>query len=129
MASESPAITRVVAAVVQQQGRYLVCQRPLKKRHGGLWEFPGGKIEADETLQQAIERELAEELGVAVAEVGQVRFERRDPGSDFLILFVEAVITGAPQALEHLALTWGTAQELAALPLAPSDREFVLTLT
>lgn len=127
--AERRTATRVVAAVIQQGGKYLVCQRPHEKRHGGLWEFPGGKIEGEETLEQAVQRELSEELGVAVTRVGPAQFERRDPGSDFVILFVETTIAGTPQPLEHLALAWATVQELVKLPLAPSDREFMLTLT
>jgi 8-oxo-dGTP diphosphatase len=71
---------RVLAAVIQVGERYLVCLRPSHKRHGGLWEFPGGKVEGDETLQDAARRELKEELGVGVVLTGECVFSSRDPG-------------------------------------------------
>ena len=55
---------RVLATVIRRDGRLLVCQRPSHKRHGGLWEFPGGKVEPGESDLAASRRELAEELGV-----------------------------------------------------------------
>jgi len=60
----APAPVRVVAAVVRRGDDYLVCQRPAHKRHGGLWEFPGGKLEEGEDPRRGLERELEEELGV-----------------------------------------------------------------
>ena len=116
---------RVVAAVVARDGRLLVCQRPAHKRHGGLWEFPGGKCEPGESDAEAVARELREELGVAVVAVGAERFAVRDAGSPFLIAFVPVEIAGEPVCHEHTALRWGTPHELAQLALAPSDRRFV----
>jgi mutator protein MutT len=116
---------RVIAAVVTDGDRLLVCQRPPHKRHGGLWEFPGGKCEPGESDTQAADRELREELGVAVAECGPELAAFHDPGSPFLIAFVRAEIRGEPTCHEHTALCWGTPDELAALPLAPTDRRFV----
>ena len=63
-------LVRVIAAVVWRGDRLLVCQRPAHKRHGGLWEFPGGKVEAGESDAAAARRELREELGVEVTAVG-----------------------------------------------------------
>jgi len=71
----------VLAAVVQREDRFLICQRPAHKRHGGLWEFPGGKLEPGETHEHAARRELAEELDVAVRTVGRMLFSIADPGS------------------------------------------------
>ena len=116
---------RVVAAVVTRDDRFLVCQRPSHKRHGGLWEFPGGKCEDGESDADAIRRELREELGVEAAIVGDEELAIEDDGSPFLIAFVPVAITGAPACHEHAALAWGTLEELATLPLAPSDRRFV----
>src|SRR5262249_15198793 len=59
-----------LAAVIERDGRYLVCQRRAHKRHGSLWEFPGGKVEPGESLMQAAFRELQEELGMRATEVG-----------------------------------------------------------
>jgi mutator protein MutT len=116
---------RVIAAVVTRQDRFLVCQRPPHKRHGGLWEFPGGKCEPGETDTDAIGRELREELGVDVLAVGDEAFAINDPGSPFRIAFLPVTIEGEPVCHEHTALRWGRLAELAQLPLAPSDRRFV----
>jgi 8-oxo-dGTP diphosphatase len=116
---------RVIAAVVAREGRFLVCQRPQTKRHGGLWEFPGGKCEPGEADQEAIGRELREELGVDVVEVSEEAFAIDDPGSAFRIAFLPVTIRGEPVCHEHTALLWGDLAELAQLPLAPSDRRFV----
>lgn len=126
MLSQKPNDTiRVLAAVVRRGDEYLVCRRPLHKRHGGLWEFPGGKCEVGETDEDAARRELAEELGVEVECVGPQLFAVRDPSSPFLIAFVPVVILGEPACLEHTALRWGTPESLIELELAPSDRRFV----
>ena len=121
----APASVRVVAAVVARGDALLVCQRPPHKRHGGLWEFPGGKCEPGESDGDAVRRELREELGVEVLDVGAELVAIGDPGSPFLIAFVPTRIAGEPTCHEHVALRWGTPCELAALPLAPSDRRFV----
>ena len=73
--------TAVLAAVIQRGTSYLVCRRPADKRHGGLWEFPGGKLELGETHFDAAKRELREELGVRALSVGDVMFSVTDPGS------------------------------------------------
>lgn len=116
---------QVVAAVVRREGRYLVCRRPMGKRHGGLWEFPGGKLEPGETLLDAARRELAEELGVRVVAAGACLAALRDPGSPFVVAFHPVEIEGEPACLEHAELRWAAPADLGALPLAPSDRRFV----
>jgi mutator protein MutT len=120
---------RVVAAVIQRSDRYLICQRPPHKRHGGLWEFPGGKLEPGETILDAARRELAEELGVRVLTVGDSIFSIQDPGSEFIIEFYVTQIEGEPKCLEHSSLLWMSLHDLIAQPLAPSDRRFALYLT
>jgi 8-oxo-dGTP diphosphatase len=122
------ALVRVVAAVIRRGDRFLVCQRPPHKRHGGLWEFPGGKCEPGETDADAIRRELQEELGMELVGTGPPIFETRDPGSRFLIVFVPAIASGRPQPYEHSDLRWGTVSEIADLPLAPSDGSLVAFL-
>ena len=119
------ASVRVLAAVVREDDRHLVCQRPAHKRHGGLWEFPGGKVEPGETDLEAMRRELWEELGIEVLALGREVFAIEDAGSPFLIVFVETQISGAPVCKEHTELRWGPLTELSGLPFAPSDRRFV----
>jgi 8-oxo-dGTP diphosphatase len=114
----------VVAAVITRDTRVLVCLRPAHKRHGGLWEFPGGKIEEGETHLDAARRELGEELGVEVISIGEVEFSRADPGSPFRIDFVAAEIRGEPVPLEHEEIAWVAAEQLARLDLAPTDRAY-----
>ena len=115
----------VIAAVIRNGERVLIALRPPHKRHGSLWEFPGGKVIGGESHLETAQRELAEELGVAVLSVGSPVFVARDPGSTFEIHFVETEINGEPMPIEHLALHWATSDELEALPLAPTDAAFV----
>jgi 8-oxo-dGTP diphosphatase len=117
---------RVVASVIERDGKLLVCLRPIHKRHGGLWEFPGGKVEGGESDFEAVRRELAEELEVNVIDVGPVQFSIADPDSPFVIEFLPVTIAGQPQCFEHTALAWMRECELLDLPLAPSDRRYVL---
>ena len=121
----SMALTSVLAAVIERDGNYLVCRRPAHKRHGGLWEFPGGKVEAGETHFEAARRELAEELDVRVLSVDSAIFAVADPGSEFLIEFVPTTILSSPKCLEHTNLRWMSLPDLPSLELAPSDRRFV----
>ena len=116
---------RVLAAVIQQGDRLLLAQRPANKRHGGLWEFPGGKREPGEDDTLTITRELAEELDVRVRAVGPALATHQDPGSRYLIVFVPVTIDGEPRAVEHEALGWFSRAEALALPLAPSDAAFL----
>jgi mutator protein MutT len=116
--------TEVVAAVIERDGKYLLCQRPQGKRYGGLWEFPGGKVLPGESFLDAARRELREELGMVVDRVGEVCLSVPDPGSEFVIHFVDVAANGTPQNLEHADVAWVLADELLSLSLAPSDRTF-----
>lgn len=118
-------LVRVVAAVIDRDGRLLVAQRPLEKRHGGLWELPGGKCEAGETDAVALARELREEFGVRLTHVSAVLAELNDSGSPYLIAFLSAAIEGEPECREHIALCWATVPELMSMPLAPTDHTFI----
>ena len=115
----------VAAAVIVREGRYLVGRRPLHKRHGGLWEFPGGKLLDGETLADAVARELAEELGLEVVRVGSVLARVTDPGSPFVVTFVEVEALGGPRPTEHTEVAWLAPGGLREATLAPADRRFV----
>lgn len=118
----------VVAAVVKRDGLYLLGRRPRSKRHGGLWEFPGGKVHAGESHVQAARRELSEELELRVVSLGARLLSVRDEGSPFVIDFCEAVVEGSPVAHEHEAVGWFTLDALKDMPLAPADARFVASL-
>ena len=118
----------VVAGVVRRGGRVLLCQRPEGKRLGLLWEFPGGKLEAGESPEAALERELREELAIETR-TGRVldalRLDDRN-GGDLLMLFYESeIVRGEPQTVECRALDWTLPKDVAAYDLAPADRLFL----
>lgn len=118
----------VVAAVIHREGRYLVCRRPAHKRHGDLWEFPGGKAMPGETRADAVRRELAEELELRAEAVGDVLLSAADEGSPYVIEFIAASAEGTPVLHEHSDVGWFTPEELHALALAPADARFAAWL-
>jgi 8-oxo-dGTP diphosphatase len=118
----------VIAAVIQRNGHYLVCQRPMNKSHGGMWEFPGGKIEAGETIRDAADRELKEELNLCVLSIGNVRLSILDSASGYVINFVDVEADGDPALFEHTAFLWLLPGELNQVRLAPTDQQFAKRL-
>lgn len=115
----------VVAAVLRRGGVVLLCRRPLAKRHGGLWELPGGKVHAGESPEQALARELDEELGLVLRSAAGALARFDDPGSPFTIAFHPVEADGEPEAREHLEVRWVPVAEAGGYELAPSDRRFV----
>jgi mutator protein MutT len=115
----------VVAAIITRENKVLLGRRPDHKRHGGLWEFPGGKIAEGETEGDAVTRELLEEFGVEATTVGSVVYECRDPGSQFLVQFLDVDIRGTPEPTEHAEIGWFEPTVLRTLSLAPCDARFV----
>ena len=115
----------VAAAVIRRDSTVLLGRRPDHKRHGGLWEFPGGKMEEGETEVDAVTRELLEEFGVETLSVGKVVYECRDPGSPFLVRFFDVGIRGKLEPTEHTEVRWFEPATLPAVSLAPCDARFV----
>jgi 8-oxo-dGTP diphosphatase len=114
----------VVCGVVEDDvGNILVCRRPAGKHLGGLWEFPGGKIDPGETAASALIRELREELGIEVAP-GQSLPEVVWPYETFtirLIPFLCRIVAGKPRPIEHHEIRWCPRGEWADLEWAPAD--------
>ncbi|MEL4320314.1 (deoxy)nucleoside triphosphate pyrophosphohydrolase [Leifsonia sp. YIM 134122] len=113
----------VVGAVIVDSGRVLCAQRGGDGSLAGLWEFPGGKVEVDETPRQALEREIAEELGCQVKVGERVTTTTHEYGFGIVSLttFYCTVVTGSPQLTEHAAVTWLPPTELHRLVWAPAD--------
>ncbi len=114
----------VVCGVLRDnRGAILACQRPPGARLGGLWEFPGGKVEPDEDPAEALRRELREELDVEV-EVGPALNAVTWPAGDppiRLLPFLCSLRQGVPRPLEHTEIRWCRLDEAAALAWAPAD--------
>ena len=117
----------VVAAYVARAGRVMICQRRAEVHNGLKWEFPGGKLEAGESPEAALARELREELDIE-ARVGRVcdavyhRYEDRD----VLVLFYRCEIaSGEPRALDCEAIEWAATEDLKGYDFAGADAEFV----
>lgn len=120
----------VAAAVIEQAGRVLICQRPAGKSCGLLWEFPGGKREQGETLQACAARECREELGVGLAVRGLLA-EATHVYPDrtvHLSFFRAEILDGTVRRLEHNDVRWVPAAELTRYPFCPADEEVVRRL-
>ena len=135
MENSSTVMIVVALALISSDGKVLMQQRPRNKAHGGLWEFPGGKLEPGETPEQAIVREIDEELGVSVeaTDLSPLSFAGERPGSGkrpvLLLLYTASHWQGAPQALEAgTQVFWASVDELLALPMPPLDVPLAQTL-
>lgn len=120
-------MTEVVAALIREGDRFLICQRPAHKARGLLWEFVGGKIEPGETGEAALVRECREELDIVV-EVEDVFMEVTHVYPDLtvhLTLYFAAIASGTPTLLEHNALAWITPEEIDRYDFCPADVEIL----
>ena len=120
-------VTEVVAALIWQQDRFLICQRPAHKARGLLWEFVGGKVEKGETKAQALVRECREELGVELT-VGEVFMDVTHTYPDLtvhLTLFYATIANSEPQMLEHNDVRWITPAEISNYEFCPADVEIL----
>ena len=117
----------VVAALIWQGERFLLCQRPAHKARALQWEFVGGKVEPGETMQQALQRECAEELAIHVSVEEQFLQEFHDY-PDMLIrltLFHCSIASGIPQALEHNDLKWIHPSQVDGFSFCPADKDIL----
>ena len=127
----TPAATRVVAGVLRDpDGRVLIAQRPAGKHMAGCWEFPGGKVAPGESIEQALARELTEELGIALHRCHPLMQLRHDYGDRVIELDVLIVddYGGEPTGREAQALKWVAAAELGTQALLPADRPIIEAL-
>ncbi len=120
-------MTEVVAALIWESGRFLICQRPAHKARGLLWEFAGGKVESNETMETALIRECREELDITVAVDDlfiQVLHEYPDI-SIRLTLFHCRIASGTPKLLEHNDLRWISPSEIPNFDFCPADKDIL----
>lgn len=116
-------MTDVVAALIWEENRFLICQRPAHKARGLMWEFVGGKVEPGETMEEALIRECWEELDITVA-VDDLFMQVVHEYPDIhirLSLFHAHIAQGIPQLLEHNALQWITPAEIPGYTFCPAD--------
>src|SRR5215475_9702261 len=102
-------MVEVVAAIIERDGRVLICRRTAKQSHALQWEFPGGKVEPGETAGQAIARELQEELDIRVSGASEIcRYEYRYPGKKPILIFFFRVhqVSGEPRNLIFDEIRW-----------------------
>ena len=128
--SPSPGTVRVVAAALVAGGRVLIAERPQGRHMAGRWEFPGGKLAGDETEEQALMRELREELGVELLE-GHPMMRLTHPYPDRTVelsLWVVERFHGEPRGLEGQALKWVEPARLFEEDILEADRPFIAAL-
>lgn len=116
----------VVAAVIRDGGRVLACRRRQGIANAGMWEFPGGKVEPGESPQEALIREIGEELGVPIGVDGPlVTVERPEAGIRLVVMLAHLDAERPRASSDHDALEWLTAPELASRTWSPADRSAV----
>ncbi|MBT4487141.1 MAG: (deoxy)nucleoside triphosphate pyrophosphohydrolase [Rhodospirillaceae bacterium] len=127
-----PLLLVAAAALVDVDGRVLVQQRPEGKSMAGLWEFPGGKVEGDESMEQTLIRELREELDIDVTEACLAPFTFASHAYEefrlLMPLYVCRVWDGTPRAMENQAIKWLRPMRMGDLPMPPADRPLVAML-
>ena len=117
----------VVAALIWDKDKFMICQRPANKARALLWEFVGGKVEPGETKEQALVRECQEELAVTL-EVGEVFMDVIHEYPDItvhLTLFNAIITEGVPKKLEHNDIKWITPKEIQQYTFCPADEEIL----
>lgn len=120
-------MTEVVAALIWDKDKFMICQRPAHKARGLLWEFVGGKVEPGETKEQALIRECQEELAITLS-VGDVFMDLVHEYPDLIVhltLFNAAILEGVPQKLEHNDIKWIRQGEIPNYEFCPADEEIL----
>ena len=120
-------ITDVVAALIWDGPRFMICQRPAHKARGLLWEFVGGKTEAAESMEDALIRECREELDITVS-VGDIFTQVIHEYPDIhirLTLFNCTIADGAPKLLEHNDLKWILPSQIPDFDFCPADKDIL----
>ena len=123
-------MTEVVAALIWDKDKFMICQRSARKARGLLWEFVGGKVEPGETKEQALIRECREELAVTLS-VGDVFMDVIHEYPDLtvhLTLFNATIAEGDPQMLEHNDIKWITPSEIQNYNFCPADKEILVKI-
>ena len=123
-------MVEVVAALIWENDKFMICQRPAHKARGLLWEFVGGKVERGETKEQALIRECKEELDVLLS-VGDVFMDVTHEYPDItvhLTLFNATITEGEPQKLEHNDIRWITPGEIPNFEFCPADKEILIKI-
>ena len=120
----------VAVALIDRSGRTLLQQRPAGREHGGLWEFPGGKVEPGESAIDGLIREIDEELGVELDPAELVWLARAEDVDSGLVisLYTCRTWTGIPQCLDAAAIGWFAPDAFAAQPMPPLDRPLAAAL-
>jgi 8-oxo-dGTP diphosphatase len=124
-------MVEVVAALIWDKDKFMICQRPAHKARALLWEFVGGKVEPGETKEQALIRECQEELAITLS-VGNVFMDVVHEYPDItvhLTLFNATIAAGTPQKLEHNDIQWIAVDEIANFEFCPADTEILERLT
>lgn len=120
-------MVEVVAALIWDNDKFMICQRPADKARALLWEFVGGKVEPGETKEQALIRECREELAITLS-VGDVFMDVVHAYPDItvhLTLLNATIAEGVPQKLEHNDIRWITPNEIADYEFCPADEEIL----
>ena len=124
-------MVEVVAALIWDGNRFMICQRPASKARALLWEFVGGKVEKGETKEQALVRECSEELNVTLS-VGDAFMDVTHVYPDItvhLTVFNATIAEGVPEKLEHNDIRWITPGEIPGYEFCPADVEILARIS
>jgi 8-oxo-dGTP diphosphatase len=120
----------VTAAIIRDGDAILITRRPPESRHGGMWEFPGGKLDAGESPQECLSREILEELGleVAVESIFEIAYHRYEWGPVLILAFECRVLNGE---IRHIGVSdhrWVSPEEIRLYDILPADRPIIAKL-